>query len=74
MKDEVLIEALNTLINEAVCDGGDGGGPYHQNEHDLVEAMNNILDILGLQDKYEVAKYEDETYWSDYYIRRKKEN
>lgn len=71
MKDEDIVKALNLLIEEAVCDGGDGGGPYHQNEHDLVEAMNIVLDTLGLQDKYEVAKYEDETYWSNYYIRRK---
>ena len=74
MKDEDVVKALNLLIEEAVCDGGDAGGPYHQNGHDLVEAMNIVLDTLGLQDKYEVAKYEDETYWSNYYIRRKKEN
>lgn len=71
MKDEDIVKALNTLINEAVCDGGDGGGPYHQNQYDLVESINNVLNILGLQDKYEVAKYEDDLYWSNYYIKEK---
>ena len=71
MEDEVIVEALNNLINEAVCDGGDGGGPYHQNQYDLIESMNNVLDILGLRDKYEVAKCEEDIYWSNYYIKRK---
>lgn len=72
MKDEDIIKALNLLIEEAVCDGGDSGGAYHQNEHDLIEAINIVLDTLGLQDKYEVVKHEDSLYWSDYYIKRKR--
>jgi len=74
MDDEVIVKALNLLIEEAVCDGGDSGGAYHQNEHDLIESINIVLDTLGLQDKYEVAKHTDNAYWSNYYIRRKKEN
>ena len=36
MKDEDIVKALNLLIEEAVYDGGDAGGAYHQNQHDLV--------------------------------------
>lgn len=72
MKDEAVIRALNILIEEAVCDGGDPGGAYHQNEHGLIESINVVLNTLGLQDKYEVVKYEDYSHWSRYYIGKKK--
>lgn len=72
MKDESLVKALNLLIEEAVCHGGDAGGAYHQNEYNLIEAINTVLDILGLQDKYEVAKYGIwDSQWSDLYIKEK---
>lgn len=71
MKDEEIVKALNLLIEEAVCDGGDSGGAYHQNGFDLVESIYIVLDILGLQDKYEVAKHTDNAYWSNYYIKEK---
>lgn len=73
MKDEDIVKALNLLIEEAVCDGGDAGGAYHQNQHDLVESINIVLDTLGLQNKYEVAKHTGYAYWSNYYIERKME-
>lgn len=73
MKDENIVKALNLLIEEAVCDGGDAGGAYHQNGHDLVESINIVLDVLGLQDKYEVIKHTDYSYWSNYYIGKKEE-
>ena len=75
MKDEDIVKALNFLIEEAVCDGADSGGAYNQNEHDLIESINTVLNTLGLQDKYEVARHTDcLRYWSNYYIGRKKEN
>lgn len=72
MKDKSLVKALNLLIEEAVCDGGDAGGAYHQNEQNLIKSINSVLDILGLRDKYEVAKHEIFcSYWSNYYIKEK---
>ena len=73
MKDENLIKALNSLIEAAVCDGGDSGGAYHQNEGSLIESINIMLDKLELQDRYEVIRYEDNSHWSNYYVGRKRE-
>lgn len=69
MNKELVVKALNNLIEQAVCDGGDPGGAYHQNEDELVKAMNEILAILDLDKEYSISM-QDTTHWSKYFIER----
>ncbi len=63
-EDKAFVEALNTLLNEAVKDGGDVGGAYHQNLEGLKEATDALLREVGLDDEYETIITNDYTNWS----------
>lgn len=67
-----LINLINNLIEEAVCDGADCGGAYHQNITNLITATNNLLDCLGLSQYYETIETNDYTNWSIVKIVNKK--
>ena len=58
-----LVDLLNQLIEEAVEDGGDAGGAYHQNQDGLTKAINDLLEFFGLSD-YEVVETNDYHRWS----------
>ena len=58
-----LIDLLNQLIEEAVEDGGDPGGAYHQNQDGLRKAIQDLLDHLALSN-YEVVDKLDCSKWS----------
>lgn len=62
--DKEFVKALNTLLEEAVKDGGDAGGAYHQNLDGLKDATNAILRKTCLDDKYEVIIVENSDRWS----------
>lgn len=59
-----LVNLINDLIEEAVCDGADSGGAYHQNIAKLVTVANNLLDCLGLSQYYEVIETNEYSNWS----------
>ena len=59
-----FIKTLNILLEEAVKDGGDAGGAYHQNLDELKEATNTLLEAISLDDKYMAIIKEDFTKWS----------
>lgn len=63
-EDRAFVEALNTLLEEAVKDGGDAGGAYHQNLDELKDATDTTLRKVYLDDKYEAIIEEDVTKWS----------
>lgn len=60
-----LVNLINDLIEEAVCDGADSGGAYHLNTINLIIAANNLLDYLGLSQYYEAVKTNDYSNWSN---------
>ena len=62
-KTNAVVQLLNDLIEEAVCDGADSGGAYHMNQQNLMIAATNLLHSLNLTD-YEVISTEDYTHWS----------
>lgn len=59
-----LVNLINDLIEEAVCDGADSGGAYHLNTINLIIAANNLLDCLGLSQYYEVIETNEYSNWS----------
>lgn len=63
-EDKAFVEALNTLLEEAVKDGGDAGGAYHQNLDELKDATKDVLRKAYLDDKYEAIITEGSTTWS----------
>lgn len=63
-KTQAIIRLLNDLIEEAVKDGADAGGAYHQNLEGLSIAANNLLYSLGLSNDYEVIETTNIYNWS----------
>ena len=59
-----FIKTLNILLEEAVKDGGDAGGAYHQNLDELKETTDALLREVGLDDEYEAIITKDYTHWS----------
>ena len=51
---EKLVNLLNNLINEAVEDGADRGGAYHNNQYRLSNVIQELLSYLNLYQDYEV--------------------
>ena len=63
-KTQAVVKLLNNLIEEAVKDGADAGGAYHQNLEGLSVAADNLLHSLGLSNDYEVITTTDIYNWS----------
>ena len=63
-KTQAVIKLLNDVIEEAVKDGADAGGAYHQNLENLSIAVNNLLYCLGLSNDYNVINTENIYNWS----------
>ena len=63
-EDKAFVKAVNALLEEAVKDGGDAGGAYHQNLEGLKEATDALLKEVGLDDEYETIITNDYTHWS----------
>ena len=63
-KTQAVVKLLNNLIEEAVKDGADAGGAYHQNLEGLSIAANNLLYSLGLSNDYNVINTTNFFDWS----------
>lgn len=63
-KTQAVVKLLNNLIEEAVKDGADAGGAYHQNLEGLSIAANNLLYSLGLSNDYDVINTTNFFDWS----------
>ena len=59
-----LVNLINDLIEEAVCDGAPPNTAFHLNTINLITAANNLLDCLGLSQYYEVIETNDYANWS----------
>ena len=46
---KILVEHINSIIDEAVEHGGDSGGAYCTNREGLLEAMRHLHRWLGLK-------------------------
>lgn len=68
-KTEAVVNLLNQVIEEAVKDGGDSGGAYHQNQENLYIAISNLLDCLTLSRDYEVVDTQNFYDWSNIKIK-----
>ena len=55
---KMLVCGLNQIIEEAVSDGGDDGGPYNTNKKGLRLAMENFIKFLCIEDRVEVVEIE----------------
>lgn len=56
VKREIIVDALNKVIEEAISHGGDAGGAYYSNDIGLFAAMTQFALIFGLD------------VWSDGYV------
>jgi len=78
MINDYEIKLINTIIFEAIKHGGDYGGPYFTNEDGLISAINKLLDIECMTDKYEIQeidiKDEYRIYLGIHQIERRKNN
>lgn len=73
LKSNAVVNLINNLLDEAVCDGGDAGGAYHQNTDNLIVATSNLLNCLGLSEDYQIIETKDDcTSWSIVKIIEKK--
>lgn len=70
-KTSAVVKLINDVLEEAVKDGGDSGGAYHQNLYNLEVAVNNLINCLGLTD-YEVINIENGYNWSFIKVQEKK--
>lgn len=59
-----LVDLINNLIEEAVCDGAPPNTAFHLNTINLITATNNLLDCLGLSQYYEAIERSDYANWS----------
>lgn len=64
MSDDVLIERINSMIDEAIQHGGDSGGAYFCNRDGLVNSMKYFLNWSGLKNNYGIM---DENGWLRFY-------
>lgn len=55
---QMIVCGLNLIIEEAVSDGGDGGGPYNTNKEGLRSAMKQFIKSVCIEDKVEVVEIE----------------
>ena len=60
MISDYEIKLINKIIFEAIKHGGDYGGPYFTNEDGLLSAINNLLGIESVADKYEIQEIDIE--------------
>lgn len=67
MISDYEIKLINKIIFEAIVHGGDSGGPYFTNEDDLISAINKLLDVECMMDKYEIREVDIEDDWGGTY-------
>lgn len=67
MISDYEIKLINKIIFEAIIHGGDSGGPYFTNEDDLISAINKLLDVECMMDKYEIREVDIEDDWGGTY-------
>lgn len=52
MSEKVLIERINSMIDQAIVHGGDAGGAYFSNREGLINSMKYFLAWSGLGKDY----------------------
>lgn len=70
----MIVLGLNSIVEEAVSDGGDAGGAYHSNKDDLRLAMETFLKVLNIDHWVEVVELkwpESKDYYSELQFRMK---
>lgn len=64
MSEDVLIERINNIIQEAIEHGGDVGGAYYSNRDGLIREMRHFLRWAGLDKTFGIM---DEKGWLKFY-------
>ena len=68
MDTNELVCKFNKLLDAAVSHGGDAGGPYLSNNFGLIEALEELIDFLGLKDQIEIRHFFVNECWEEKFV------
>ena len=55
MSDLAVVEALNDVIRQAICHGGDSGGAGYVNNTGLRNSVKNLLVVLNIDKEFKIS-------------------